>query len=1030
MQGQRCSLLPVILVVLGVLAPGVLAGRATAQPVESARSVPKDTTPYVRAAIPEDYAPGGRGAFTFTTPFMVDVVVSNTDPTLINTDVFNDSETSIAVNPQNPNEILITSFAGSWGADAPWWHSTDGGQTWTKRFTIPVPPGQPDAIGCPCDQTIDYGRNGRAFGAFLISGAVNDNVVTGGTNNPTSSAAWVWNAPGAITQLTDFNAPNNADQPWLLVNRDPVAPFQDNVYVAYDNFTPIPVQMRVSAALGTFPPVFTRDNAPGGTTAGAINPGHRLAVDPGNGWVYEIWQNCTVNCATLAADPKTIEYRFNRSRDGGATWDFGAGLVVATAGSSQPQPKFGTVNALLGGVLHAAVDPRNGDIYYVYGNNGGATNTNRLALRRLTTGPGPGNVITVGPERPLPGHGLSQAIPAVAVAENGVIGVFHYSFDGTLSVGNLPVFTARLELSDDQGVTWTPRALMTFVSSAADSCPAMPVSTDPCLRQRVLGDYMQMKAVGNVFYGAFTANGVPFGRPFANHDPIFFKVAATGTSELDLVVRGTDQGIYLNHFSGAFEGFQFLGGFTLDTPAVVAREGGAFDVVVRGTDSGIYHARFDGVTFSGFAPVGGFTPEAPVIVQGNYRAIPSTSAAIVPGVTRIDGTGCDDSVFQIALPFPVRFYGAVHRGLLVSCNGNVQFQGSDVATAFGNSALPTTSIEKAIFAYWDDLLTFGGGQGIFTATLGSAPNRQFVIEWRTGFFSGGGSANFEIVFFENSPVITVIYGSSTGQGNGASATTGVQLRSTGPHFTQFTFNSPTLTPGLRIDYVPSDLELIVRGTDNGIYHNTFNGTNWTGYTSLGGLTPSRPALAAGPNGTLELVVRGTDNGIYHNRFNGAVWSGYTSRGGSTNDAPALAARSTGVDLVVRGTDNGVYHDRFTFASATWSGFIAVGGATLTTPALVASALAPPGQLDLVVRGTDSGIYYNHFNGTIWTGYVAIPGATPARPALAASTGPGILDLVVRGTDNGIYYSHFNGAFWSPFVGLVGSMLSEPTLVSP
>jgi hypothetical protein len=36
---------------------------------------------------------------------------------------------------------------------------------------------------------------------------------------------------------------------------------------------------------------------------------------------------------------------------------------------------------------------------------------------------------------------------------------------------------------------------------------------------------MQMKVVENTFYGAFTGNGVPFGRPFANHDPIFFKVS-------------------------------------------------------------------------------------------------------------------------------------------------------------------------------------------------------------------------------------------------------------------------------------------------------------------------------------------------------------------------------------------------------------------------------------------------------------------------------------------------------------------------
>jgi len=54
---------------------------------------------------------------------------------------------------------------------------------------------------------------------------------------------------------------------------------------------------------------------------------------------------------------------------------------VATANSTQATPKFGGVNALLGGVLHAAVDPTNGDLYYVYGNRD-AAGTIVLAIRR------------------------------------------------------------------------------------------------------------------------------------------------------------------------------------------------------------------------------------------------------------------------------------------------------------------------------------------------------------------------------------------------------------------------------------------------------------------------------------------------------------------------------------------------------------------------------------------------------------------------------------------------------------------------
>jgi hypothetical protein len=36
---------------------------------------------------------------------------------------------------------------------------------------------------------------------------------------------------------------------------------------------------------------------------------------------------------------------------------------------------------------------------------------------------------------------------------------------------------------------------------------------------------MQVKAVGNTFFGSFTGNGVPFGRTTSNNDPIFYKVS-------------------------------------------------------------------------------------------------------------------------------------------------------------------------------------------------------------------------------------------------------------------------------------------------------------------------------------------------------------------------------------------------------------------------------------------------------------------------------------------------------------------------
>ncbi|HEY4257810.1 MAG TPA: hypothetical protein VGM66_11400 [Candidatus Udaeobacter sp.] len=483
---------------------------------ESTRDAPPDTTPYWRPAIPADHAPRGTRAIPLVPSiFIVDTVVSNTDPNLTNTDTFNDGETSITVNPANPNEIVITAFSGSWGANAPLWHSTDGGNLWTKRFTIPATPGIA-ASGCPCDQTIDYGTGNQMAATFLIT-----DIFSGITTNPGNAAAWNWLVIGGITQSTNFNnspPPGGVDQPWLLVNADPLIPIQDNVYDGYDDFSNgnncvgDACNERVSVSFGANPPNFTVDNQ-SGTATGSINPGHRLATDPRNGFVYSLFQR---NIAPGAGGSKNIDYMLNRSTDGGATWTLNGmpgGIIVGNGDSTQPTPKFGTVNALLGGVDHAAVDPNDGDVYYVYGSRDTGTGNDRLAIRRIQDDGGGG--VTVGPEHFVTGQ-VEAAIPSVAVARDGTVGVFFYTFDG-MSPDNIPIFSARLAQSTDQGVTFSHQVLLTFLSSATDNGNA---------RQRVLGDYMQMKAVDNCFYGAFTANGVPFGRPFANHDPIFFKVCA------------------------------------------------------------------------------------------------------------------------------------------------------------------------------------------------------------------------------------------------------------------------------------------------------------------------------------------------------------------------------------------------------------------------------------------------------------------------------------------------------------------------
>ncbi|MGH9764708.1 MAG: sialidase family protein, partial [Blastocatellia bacterium] len=498
------------------------------QASDAIRDAPPDLTSYTRNAISADIAVRrNQAAFALTAPGIrvIDTVINNTNTNLTNTDTFNDGEPSIAINPANPKELVITAFSGSWGANAPLWRSSDRGQTWTKEFTIPAPPMVASATNCPCDQDVDFDRNNNLAGTFLTFSPTDD--YSGLTNNPDSIPSWNWLLSGGAAQKTNSSGAGNIDQPWLLVDRDTAVAGQDNTYVAYDDFNGAP-DMHVAVSLGSDPPSFVRDNISGFSGGGGINPGHRLAVDPNNGFVYSLFQQ---RAGGGAGGSQNINYMLNRSSDGGQTWTLNGsttGIQVANQDSTQPTPKFGTCNALLGGVLHAAVDPTTDDLYYVYGNRDSGTGNNRLSIVRITND-GMGGM-TVGAPVFVTGQ-VQAALPSVAVASDGTVGVLYDTFDGMTS--GFPQFTAHFAISTDHGASFSDNTLLTFLSVANDNGNA---------RQRVLGDYQQVKADGKTFYGVFTGNGAALGRPFSNHDPIFFSV--------DLCVIGQPADVVASNTTG------------------------------------------------------------------------------------------------------------------------------------------------------------------------------------------------------------------------------------------------------------------------------------------------------------------------------------------------------------------------------------------------------------------------------------------------------------------------------------------------
>lgn len=471
-----------------------------------ARSWPPDLTSYSRPATPNDTAIS-KTAKGLSAPGFFVVEVPNSAG----------GEPDIAINPTNLNQIVIHGGFGGWNGNAPNEVSNDGGLTWKQVFQIPPPPGAPNTGGCPCDLTHDWGLDGNLYGAYLTG---NTDVFSASNSNPIFGGLFSYFLIAGNAQLTDFNGTlGGADQPWLLTNVDPVTAGQTNTYVAYDDFT-AGVE-RVSTAPNSSPPDFTADNQSGNVIGGGINPGHRLANDPRTGAMYSLYQAC----AACGGSPKLINYVLNRSLDAGATWTLNGnpnGVTVATGLTLQPTPKFGTVNALLGGIDHAAVNPTTGSVFVVFGDSNGAGG-NAVFIKQITfNNSSPTNAILTGAVHQVSLPGAEAALPSVAVAPNGTVGVLYTSFDG-FSVDDFPIYSGHFAYSTDSGATFTDQTLLTFLSPAKDNADA---------RQRVLGDYQQLKVVndpppanaGATFYGAFTGNGAALGNPIANNDTIFFKV--------------------------------------------------------------------------------------------------------------------------------------------------------------------------------------------------------------------------------------------------------------------------------------------------------------------------------------------------------------------------------------------------------------------------------------------------------------------------------------------------------------------------
>ena len=289
------------------------------------------------------------------------------------------NEPFVAVNPLNTNDIFISSFSygtSSTTRGANVFYSTNGGSSWTSQFSVPAPA---NGVGIPNDWNFAYDSAGTLHGAVL-GGCRRCNVYHGMTTNPTALAAWSWTGGG--TQINTVASTGAADQPWLGL-----AVRNGKVFVAYDDFhANTGERVAVSNTNGATFPIDTPIN--NGPQVNFVNPGTRIATDPA-GNIYSIFG---VGGLPVSEGVHNVTYYLNRSRDGGATWDFNGssavgGIIIDSGVSSQLDNAgtqahnnwFAGVNDLRGNITAIAADKTGSHVYVLIGKQDG-TGTDRIYL--------------------------------------------------------------------------------------------------------------------------------------------------------------------------------------------------------------------------------------------------------------------------------------------------------------------------------------------------------------------------------------------------------------------------------------------------------------------------------------------------------------------------------------------------------------------------------------------------------------------------------------------------------------------------
>jgi hypothetical protein len=372
-----------------------------------------------------------------------------------------DSEPSIAVNPKNPHEMVITAFTPPEGGNpnGPLFFSTDSGENWALKFDIPG--------GQTHDQSPAFAKTSSELYMGILRG---DN----GHMN------FLRSANPATATFSSFDDRGSIDQPWMEASSvvGGSDDGKDRTYLGYNDLGHTPQSATVDVCLDalanspSFTPVRLDPRSPSPQDSYEIRPTvHR------DGTVYVAYKSWTSSTSTsvtarvvVARDDNWGKNNFTDLKDLG---DNKAGTLVATGVVINDPGNLGGIR--LDNDLNVAVDPTNSDVVYiVWCDNAGPAYTLRVRRSQDRGKTWSGDLLTAD----------NAALATMTINNRGTVGLLYQQ----LVAGQME---AHFRSTTD-GTTWD------------DTLLARTATTT-----NFTGDYARMVAAGPHFYGVFPAMNQP-----------------------------------------------------------------------------------------------------------------------------------------------------------------------------------------------------------------------------------------------------------------------------------------------------------------------------------------------------------------------------------------------------------------------------------------------------------------------------------------------------------------------------------------